>query len=68
MLVADIIRELLAGGADQAAIMKSMPGKNVENFPLSHTVDSKWMSDVTDYLTKIDPTRHLLKEYANYST
>ena len=68
VLVADIVRELLVKGADRAVFMKSGLEKSVESFPVSQIVDSKWMSEITEYFTKIDSPSPLLEECANCST
>lgn len=65
ILVADAIRALLSKGAESAVLGKS-PGTRqiIEKFPLSKTGGSKWMSDLVNYVSRIDLARLPAVEYA----
>jgi hypothetical protein len=68
ILVADVIREMLYKGAERLVFGKSSASRRiVENFPLSATGDSKWMSEVVEYFSQIDVARAFVEEYAGLS-
>ena len=58
ILVANSLRVLLATGAERSVFTTSPTSrKALEKFPLSKTVDSKWMSEVLAYLSQVDAAR-----------